>query len=59
MHKKLDRLSTFDPEPAQFRQLLQPVISHFVKSFNHPAAKDTIAFWRKTFSSREGGGGTV
>lgn len=59
MHEKLDRLSTFGPELAQFRQLLQPVISHFVKSSEHPAVKDIIVFWWKIFLSKEGGGSMV
>ena len=45
--QRLEKLSTFGEEPAQFYRLLKPVISRFVKSFNEPESEDTISFWQR------------
>lgn len=41
---RLDKLTTFGEEPTQFCQLLQPVISRFVRSFESPTSTEVIDF---------------
>ena len=47
IYSRLDKLETFGAEPIQFCELLRPVISRFVKSFDEPASDDTISFWQR------------
>ncbi len=45
--EKLEKLKTFGEEPTQFYELLKPIISRFVKSFDEPTSADTIGFWQR------------
>ena len=57
IYSRLDKLETFGAEPTQFCELLRPVISRFVKSFDEPASDDTIGFWQRIAHHRSGGSG--
>ena len=57
IHRRLDKLETFGVEPSQFCNLLRPVLSRFVKSFDEPASEDTIDFWQRIAHYHRGGSG--
>ena len=57
IHRRLDKLETFGVEPSQFCNLLRPVLSHFVKSFDEPASEDTVNFWQRIAHYHRGGSG--
>ncbi len=44
---RLDKLTTFGEEPTQFCQILRPVISRFVRSFESSASAEVIDFWQR------------
>ena len=50
--RKLDKLPSFGQEPTQFSQLLRPVISRFILSFDDPAAAEVIDFWQRVFGAK-------
>ena len=47
IYRRLDKLETFGVEPSQFCNLLRPVVSRFVKSFDEPASEDMVGFWQR------------
>jgi hypothetical protein len=47
MGTKLDKLLQLSDETNVFAQLLRPVLSYFVASFDNPAAPDVISFWNR------------
>lgn len=47
IRRRLDRLSDFGQEPEQFRQLLVPVLDHFLLSFDDPNDTLVLDFWNK------------
>lgn len=57
IHHRLDKLETFGVEPSQFCNLLRPVLSCFVKSFDEPASEDTVNFWQRIAHYHMGGSG--
>ena len=59
MLRKLDKLASLGQEPAQFSQLLRPVISRFILSFDTPAAAEVVDFWQLIFGSQRQGSGTT
>ncbi len=57
IYRRLDKLETFGVEPNQFCNLLRPVVSRFVKSFDEPASEDTLGFWQRIAHYERGGSG--
>ncbi len=47
IYSRLDKLETFGAEPSQFRELLRPIISRFIRSFDEPISNDIISFWQR------------
>ncbi|KAL3463508.1 hypothetical protein BJX64DRAFT_256848 [Aspergillus heterothallicus] len=45
--KRLDKLPTLGKEPAQFAELLRPVLGFFVTSFETPDAPEVLDFWSR------------
>ncbi|KAL8811837.1 MAG: hypothetical protein Q9223_004371 [Gallowayella weberi] len=43
---RIEKLKEYGKEPTQFYNLLHPVISRFVQSFDKPKSRSTIAFWQ-------------
>lgn len=54
---RLERLKEYGEEPAQFYDLLKPILRRFVQSFEAPLAKDTINFWQRIAHFTPGGSG--
>lgn len=52
LYKKLDKLETFGDEPAQFGNLLKPIISRFVESFQDPTSIRIVEFWNRMISAQ-------
>lgn len=55
--QRLEKLPKLGSEPGQFYDLLKPVLSYFVASFDSPSAPSTIGFWKK-IAHRSSGSGT-
>lgn len=45
--EKLEKLSSFGKEPAQFRKLLEPVLSSMIRTFEDPTGEETLSFWQR------------
>ncbi|KAL2112976.1 hypothetical protein VUR80DRAFT_5880 [Thermomyces stellatus] len=45
LYDKLDYLSEFGEEPAEYQRRLDPILSRFVTSFDEPDSEDTVSFW--------------
>lgn len=54
---RLEKLKEYGEEPTQFYNLLKPVVSRFVKSFENPTSGDTITFWQRIAHHNSGGSG--
>ena len=54
--KKLERIPQLGAEPAQFSELLRPVLERFVRSFDTPKDSDIITFWNRV-AHQSGGSG--
>lgn len=54
---RLEKLKQYGEEPTQFCNLLQPVVSRFVKSFDNPTADETTGFWQRIAHYSRGGSG--
>lgn len=54
---RLDKLTTFGVETAQFATLLKPVVSRFVNTFDAPTSPETLDFWQRIAHRRGGGSG--
>lgn len=52
---RLNKLTTFGVETAQFATLLEPVVSRFVQTFDAPNSLQTLDFWQR-IAHRSGGG---
>ena len=52
---RLEKLKVLGAEPTYFYNLLKPVLTRFVGSFDAPDAPETIDFWQK-IAHRSGGG---
>lgn len=53
--QRLDKIPNLGPEASQFHDLLKPVLTRFVKSFDCPNSSETKDFWQK-IADRSGGG---
>lgn len=54
---RIERLKTFGDEPTMFYNLLKPVLTRFVKSFDNPDSEEIRDFWQKIAHERHGGSG--
>lgn len=45
--RKLDKLTSLGHEPTQFSELLRPIITRFIRSFDSPADEEVISFWQR------------
>ena len=45
--EKIEKLKTFGEEPSMWYQLLKPVLTGFIMTFNKPDSKDTTTFWNR------------
>jgi hypothetical protein len=52
---KLERLSGFGSQPAEYSTTIRPILSRFVKSFDEPNGQDIRRFWESIVT---GGGGS-
>ncbi|KAL9586671.1 MAG: hypothetical protein Q9212_000740 [Teloschistes hypoglaucus] len=54
---RLEKLKEYGEEPTQFSNLLKPVLSRFVESFDSPASQSIVDFWQRIahFSSMGSG----
>ncbi|ODM14865.1 hypothetical protein SI65_09617 [Aspergillus cristatus] len=55
--KKLDKIPQLGKEPAQFAELLTPVLKRFVACFDDPASPDLRDFWGRCAHYYSGGSG--
>ena len=55
---RLDKIKTWGQEPTQFHDLLKPVISRFVRTFDDPASAEIIEFWQQVVSEHHQGSGS-
>lgn len=55
---RLEKLKEYGEEPTQFYNLLKPVVSRFVGSFDNPESEETIAFWQRIAHRRSFGSGS-
>jgi len=55
LHDKLDRLSEFGDEPAEYQAQLRPILSRFVKSFDEPDSDEIKDFWNSIVIAESGG----
>ena len=45
LHKKLDRLSKYGEEPAEWSKYLQKVVGHMVRTIDEPESQEIKDFW--------------
>lgn len=57
IRKRVDKLKAYGEEPRHFRKLLKPILSRFVKSFDHPESDDIIDFWQRIAHYKRGSSG--
>ena len=50
---KLDRLTDFGAEPAEYARRLRPILSRFVRSFREPDSAEVRAFWNNIAVARQ------
>ncbi len=53
---RIEKLKEYGEEPTMFYNLLKPVLSRFVNSFDNPSSKDTIEFWQQIAHHDHGSG---
>ena len=53
---RLEKLPQLGKEPTQFYNLLKPVLSRFVRTFDEPENDDIVDFWAKIAHERRGSG---
>ncbi|KAI9714266.1 MAG: hypothetical protein M1820_000225 [Bogoriella megaspora] len=53
---RLNMLHRLGSEPQIFQSLLTPVLDHFIRSFDDPAAPEVLTFWNK-IAHKSGGSG--
>lgn len=56
LRQRLEKLPSFGFEPGLFHDLLKPLLSSFVASFDAPSAPSTIDFWNKIAHQAYGSG---
>ncbi|KAI4252081.1 MAG: hypothetical protein L6R42_008116 [Xanthoria sp. 1 TBL-2021] len=54
---RLEKLKEYGEEPTQFCNLLKPVVSRFVTSFDEPRSEETTGFWQRIAHYSRGGSG--
>lgn len=54
---RLERLKTFGEEPSAWYELLKPVLTKFVETFDHPESEEIKDFWQKIAHYSGGGSG--
>lgn len=54
---RLEKLPSFGDEAGQWHDLLKPVITRFVKTFDEPESESTKDFWQKIVHHHSGGSG--
>lgn len=57
--RKLDRFSSFGPEPTRFAKLLKPVVGRMIRSFDSPEDEITMDFWQRILDVDDQGSGTT
>lgn len=55
--RRIEKLPALGSEPRQFYNLLKPIVTRFVSSFDNPDAPETIDFWQKIAHKHFGGSG--
>ncbi|KAI4099182.1 MAG: hypothetical protein LQ339_006123 [Xanthoria mediterranea] len=45
--KRIEKLNEYGEEPREFCNLLRPVISRFVRSFDDPTSPEILTFWNR------------
>ncbi|KAI9719224.1 MAG: hypothetical protein M1812_003554 [Candelaria pacifica] len=55
--EKIHKLKDYGPETCQWHELLVPVLSRFVHSFESPNSDATKHFWQRIAHRRDGGSG--
>ncbi|KAL8762132.1 MAG: hypothetical protein Q9184_001817 [Pyrenodesmia sp. 2 TL-2023] len=55
--RRLEKLKEYGEEPTQFCNLLRPVVSRFIKSFDNPTADEITGFWQRIAHYSSGGSG--
>ncbi len=53
---RLDKLPQLGPEPAQFTELLKPIVEYFIRSFDVPDDPGVRSFWTR-IAHQNGGSG--
>lgn len=56
---RVEKLPQFGKEPAQFAELLRPVLRRFVASFDDPTSPDILDFWAKCVHQKRWGSGST
>ncbi|KZV82479.1 hypothetical protein EXIGLDRAFT_843656, partial [Exidia glandulosa HHB12029] len=51
---RLPKLDEFSEETRAWRQLLEPVLTRFVRAFENPDGEDNLDFWRKMAHREDG-----
>ncbi|KAK2768313.1 hypothetical protein FQN54_000166 [Arachnomyces sp. PD_36] len=54
---KIEKIPELGKEPTEFTDLLRPVLSRFVASFDDPESPDILEFWGKSVHYQSGGSG--
>ncbi|KAL9595850.1 MAG: hypothetical protein Q9219_006192 [cf. Caloplaca sp. 3 TL-2023] len=57
MLHRIERLKEFGQDTSDWYQLLHPVLSRFVTSFDHPTSAETKDFWQRIAHHHSGGSG--
>ncbi|KAL8706719.1 MAG: hypothetical protein Q9201_000244 [Fulgogasparrea decipioides] len=56
---KIEKLKEYGREPTQFYDLLKPVLSRYVRSFDEPDSEEVASFWRRIAHYMDQGSGTT
>ncbi|KAF2166254.1 hypothetical protein M409DRAFT_66756 [Zasmidium cellare ATCC 36951] len=54
---KIGKLASLGDECAKFAELLEPVLVHFVETFDHPSSETVVDFWQRIAFKVGGGSG--
>lgn len=58
IYDRLGKLENYGTEPTHFCNLLKPVLSRFVNSFDDPCGDDSIKIWQQIAHYKRGGSGS-
>lgn len=56
--RRLDKLDQLGREPSLFAEMLRPVLSHMILSFENPASPEVVHFWNTIVHRHHLGSGT-